>query len=94
MEYYSAIKKNEILPCATTCMSLEGIMLREISQTKTNTIWFPYMWNLKNKINEQTKQKQMHRYKEQTDGSQVGRVLRSLGEKDEGIKKYKLAVTK
>ena len=32
MEYYSAIKKNEILPFATTWMEREGIMLREISQ--------------------------------------------------------------
>ena len=31
MEYYSAIKKNEILPSATTWMDLEGIMLSEIS---------------------------------------------------------------
>ena len=38
MEHYSAIKKNEILPFATTRMELEGIMLREISQRKTNTI--------------------------------------------------------
>ena len=30
-EYYSAIKKNEILPSATTWMDLEGIMLSEIS---------------------------------------------------------------
>ena len=29
-----AIKKNEILPFATTCMDLEGIMLSEISQTE------------------------------------------------------------
>ena len=29
---YSAIKKNEILPFATTWMELEGIMLSEISQ--------------------------------------------------------------
>ena len=35
MEYYSAIKKNEILPFATTWMELEGIMLSEISQRKT-----------------------------------------------------------
>ena len=34
MEYYSAIKKNEILPFATTWMELERIMLSEISQTE------------------------------------------------------------
>ena len=34
MEYYSAIRKNEILPFATTWMDLEGIMLNEISQTE------------------------------------------------------------
>ena len=38
MEYYSAIKKNEILPFATTWMDLEGIMLSEISQRKTKII--------------------------------------------------------
>ena len=37
MEYYSVIK-NEILTLSTTWMDLEGIMLDEISQTKTNTI--------------------------------------------------------
>ena len=34
MEYYSAAKKNEILPFATTWMELEGIMLSEISQSE------------------------------------------------------------
>ena len=34
MEYYSAIKNNEILPFATTWMELEGIMLSEISQSE------------------------------------------------------------
>ena len=34
MEYYLAIKKNEILPSATTWMDLESIMLSEISQTE------------------------------------------------------------
>ena len=34
MEYYSAIKKNEILPFTTTWMDLEGIMLSEISQAE------------------------------------------------------------
>ena len=34
MEFYSAIKKNEILPLATTWMDLEDIMLSEISKTE------------------------------------------------------------
>ena len=34
MEYYSAIKRNEILPFAATWMDLEGIMLSDISQTE------------------------------------------------------------
>ena len=38
MEYYSSIKKNEILPFRTTWMELEGIMLSEISQRKTKII--------------------------------------------------------
>ena len=36
--YYSAMKKNEILPFATTGMDLEGITLSEISQRKTNIL--------------------------------------------------------
>ena len=32
MDYYSAIKRNEILPFVTTWMDLESIMLSEISQ--------------------------------------------------------------
>ena len=32
MEYYSAIKKKEIMPFAATWMSLEIIILSEISQ--------------------------------------------------------------
>ena len=34
MEYYSAIKKNEIMPFAATWMELEIIILSEISQTE------------------------------------------------------------
>ena len=32
MEYYSAIKKNEIMPFAAMWMDLEIIILREVSQ--------------------------------------------------------------
>ena len=33
-EYYSAIKKNEIMPFAETWMDLEIILLSEVSQTE------------------------------------------------------------
>ena len=34
LKYYSAIKRNEILPFAAAWMGLEGIMLSEVSQTE------------------------------------------------------------
>ena len=34
MEYYSAIKKNEIMPFAVTWMDLELVILSEVSQTE------------------------------------------------------------
>ena len=40
MEYYSAIKNNEILPFTIKWTELEGIMLSEINQRKINTVWF------------------------------------------------------
>ena len=47
MKYYSAIKKNEILPFTTSWMKAEGIMLSQISQRKTKD--FTYMWDLGNR---------------------------------------------
>ena len=47
MEYYSAIKKNEVLPFMTTWMDLEGIMINGVSQIKKNTLYdLTYMQNL------------------------------------------------
>ena len=37
-EYYSALKKNEIMLFAAIRIYLENIMLSEISQTKTNIV--------------------------------------------------------
>ena len=43
-------------------------MLSEISQTKTDTVYYHLRWNLKNKQVNVIKQKQSHRYREQTSG--------------------------
>ena len=36
MEYYSTIKKNEIMSFAATRMDIEIVILTEVSQRKTN----------------------------------------------------------
>ena len=38
MEYYSTIKRNEIMPFAATWMDLEIVIPSDESQTKTNII--------------------------------------------------------
>lgn len=47
MEYYSAIKKSEIMPLVATWINLEGIMLSAIIQTEI-LYTITYTWNLKN----------------------------------------------
>ena len=60
MEYYSAIKKNEIMPFAATWMDPEISILSEVSQPKTNIIWYHLYVESKKviQINLFTKQKQ------------------------------------
>ena len=49
MEYYSALKKKEILPFVATCMNPEDIMLSEISQTqKDKYCLISLLWDSKN----------------------------------------------
>ena len=38
MEYYSAMKKNEILPLVETWMDLETVIQSEVRKRKTNTV--------------------------------------------------------
>ena len=55
IEYYSATKKNEIMPFAATWMDLKIIILSEVSWTVKDQISYDItdMWNLKkNDINE------------------------------------------
>ena len=47
VKYYSAVRKEEILPFATTSMDHEGITLSKITQRKTNIYNVTYMWILK-----------------------------------------------
>ena len=74
MEYYSAIKKNAIMPFAATWMDLEIIILNEVSQVKTNITWrYLYVESKKKKkksiqMNFFPKQKETHRHRKQTYG--------------------------
>ena len=82
MEYYSAIKKNKIMPFATIWMKLEIIIPSKLSQKgKTNTIWYHYMWNLKYDTNELI-------YETETDSQ----TLRTAYSGQEGIEKDRLDV--
>ena len=61
MEYYSAIKKNEITSCAATWTDLEIFILNEASQKERQIPYnITYMWNLKYDTNELMKQKHTH----------------------------------
>jgi hypothetical protein len=47
MEFYSAMKMNEILSFASKWMELENIILSEVSQAQeTKSHIFSHMWNL------------------------------------------------
>ena len=69
MEYYSAIKKNEIMPFTATWMQLEIITLSEVRGKILHDII--YMSNLKYGTNKSIyKTEQTHRQREQTCGCQ------------------------
>ena len=71
MEFYSARKRNETLPFATTWMSLEGVMVNEISQTEKNKCHMISLYVESKKQNKQSKRNKL-RFREQTDGCQMG----------------------
>ena len=61
MEYYSAIKKNEIVPSAAMWLEPEGITLSEISQRKTKSYDFTHMRTLRDKTDEHKGNKNTNR---------------------------------
>ena len=53
MEYYSAIKKNKIMPFVATWRQLEVGILNELSHRQIELSYdIAYMWNLKYDTNE------------------------------------------
>ena len=52
MEYYSAVKKNEIMPFPVTWMDLEIITLSKSDRERQISCDITYIWNLKNDTNE------------------------------------------
>ena len=81
MEYYSAIKKNEVMPFAATWMDLEIITLSEVIQTERQTSHdITPMWKLKHLYKSTCLQKQTHRHRKQTHGyKRRGRRRDKLG---------------
>ena len=77
MQYYLATKK-EILPCVTIQMDLEGIVLREISQTEKDKYYMiSFMCGIQTDTQKQNSQKKRS-------------DLWLLEESDAGVKRYKL----
>ena len=73
MEYYSAIKKNDMMPFAATWMELETLILSEVSQKERkrqtpNDI--TYIWNLIHGTKEPFHRKENHGFGEQICGCQ------------------------
>ena len=58
MEYYSAIKKNDIMPFATTGMDLEIIILSEVRKRQISYII--YMQKLKKKLQNRNRPMDIH----------------------------------
>ena len=52
MEYYSAIKKNEMLPIAMMWIEPECIVLSEICQSEKDKYVISLVWNLRNKTDD------------------------------------------
>ena len=66
MEYYSAIKMNEIMSFVTTWMNLEMIILSKSHRERQILYNITYMWNLKNDTNELIYKTEIHSQTQKT----------------------------
>ena len=64
-EYYSTIKKNEIMCLVTPWIDLEDVILKYLSKERQILHDITYMWNLKKK-----KKSQIHRNRMEKTGCQ------------------------
>ena len=77
-DYYSAVKRNDIMPFTAIWMDPEIITLGQTAKDKYHDI--TYMWNLKRKMIQMNlfiKHKQTHRHGKQTwlsNGKELGEV--------------------
>ena len=82
LDYYWAIKKNEIGSFEATWMDLENAILSEVTSQQRDTSYdIPYIRNLKEimQMNLFTKQKETHRLRKWTYGCQGEGTVRDLG---------------
>ena len=72
MEYYSAIKYNEIMPFALIWIDIEVIILSEVSQTKKNIIRYHLYVESNKVIKKNLQDRHIYRFWNQTYGNQKG----------------------
>ena len=93
-EYYSPIKKNEIMPIVAKWMDLEIIIPNEASLTEKDTyhmLSLSYVGsNLKKLYNDTYLQKQTYRYGKQTSGYQRGNMDEGGINRELGMSTYTL----
>ena len=82
-QYYSTIRKNEIIPFASTWMDLEIVLLSEVSQTEKEKYCMTSLLHAIKKemilMNLLTKWKETHRLREQNHGCRWGGTIREFG---------------
>ena len=82
-------KKNEIMPFNETWMDLEIVIMTEVSQRKTNTVYHLYVESKKRGTNRPIKKKKLANTK-QKKGCQRGKVVQGGVNQVLGINMYTL----